>query len=70
MFTAQQYRAKAIEYSNLVRIASGTNETREFQRLERSSTEIADNAQWVTDNGNKMVSLCRVPGSSGDQRIY
>ena len=67
MFTAEQYRAKAIEYSNLVGIANSPNEVSEFQRLERSFTELADNAQWVTDNHNNMVPPARVPGSSEDQ---
>jgi hypothetical protein len=55
MFTAEQYRAKAIEYSKLLEIASGTNEVREFQSLERSFAELADNAQWVADNHGKIV---------------
>ena len=55
MFTAQQYRAKAIEYSNLVKIANGPNELREYQQLERSFTELADNAQWMTDNQDKIL---------------
>jgi hypothetical protein len=53
MYTAQQYRAKAIEYSNLVKIANGPNELREYQQLERSFTELADNAQWLADNPTK-----------------
>jgi hypothetical protein len=36
MFTVEQYRAKAIEYSNLVRIANNPNEQSEFQKLERA----------------------------------
>ena len=67
MFTAQQYRAEAIKYATLVRTANGTNEVREFERLERSFSELADNAQWVTDNHNKIVPSARVPGSSEDQ---
>ncbi len=55
MFTAEQYRAKAIEYSKLVRTANGPNELREFQALERSFTELANNAQWVTENRDKLV---------------
>ncbi len=55
MFTAEQYRAKASEYAEFVGIANGTNEVREFQRLERSFTDLADNAQWVTDNHDKML---------------
>jgi hypothetical protein len=56
MFTAEQYRAKAIEYSNLVGIANSPNEASEYRRLERSFTELADNAQWVSDNHDKMVA--------------
>ena len=54
MFTADQYRAKAIEYSKLLRTANGPNEVREYQRLERSFTELADNAQWVIDNDKSL----------------
>ena len=55
MFTVQQYRAEAIKYAKLVRTANGPNEVREFEKLERSFTELADNAQWVTDNHSKIV---------------
>jgi hypothetical protein len=55
MFTADQYRAKAIEYSKLLKTANGPNEVREYQRLERSFTELADNAQWVIDNHDKLL---------------
>jgi hypothetical protein len=55
MFTAEQYRAKASEYAKLAGIANGPNEVQEFRRLERSFTELADNAQWVTDNHGKTV---------------
>ncbi len=57
MFTADQYRTKAIEYSNLLKIANSQNEEREFQRLERSFAELADNAQWVTENQDKIVQV-------------
>jgi hypothetical protein len=57
MFTAEQYRAKAIEYSKLLRMANGPDAVREFQGLERSFTELADNAQWMTDNHNKMLHV-------------
>ena len=50
MFSAEQYRAKAIAYSKLARITNSANEVREFQRLERSFTELANNAQWMTDD--------------------
>ena len=55
MFTSEQYRAKASEYAKLAEIANGPNAIREFQRLERSFIELADNAQWVADNHGKMV---------------
>ena len=55
MFNAEQYRAQASEYAKLVGIANGPNEAHEFQRLERSFTELADNAQWVNENSDKMV---------------
>ena len=55
MFTADQYGAKAIEYAKLLRTANGPDEVREYQRLERSFTELADNAQWVIDNHDKSL---------------
>jgi hypothetical protein len=55
MFTAEQYRAKAIEYSRLVGMANGPDEVRQFERLERSFIELADNAQWMTVNHDKIV---------------
>lgn len=35
--------------------ANGPNEVREYQRLERSFTELANNAQWVIDNHDKSL---------------
>jgi hypothetical protein len=55
MATAEQYRAKAIEYSELLRIANSPIESREYQRLERTFTELADNAQWMIDNHGKFA---------------
>jgi hypothetical protein len=55
MFTVEQCRAKATEYSKLLTITSGPDETREYRRLERSFTELADNAQWSADNYDKTV---------------
>jgi hypothetical protein len=63
MFTAEQYRVQASEYAKLVGIANGPNEVQEFQRLERSFTELADNAQWVTDNRGKMVQAAEHPAA-------
>ena len=50
MFTAEQYLAKAVEYSQLARTANSPAEVIAFQRLERSFAELADNARWAADN--------------------
>ena len=55
MFTAEQYRAKAIEYSKLARTASGPDELREFERLEGSFADLADNAKLVTETQDPMM---------------
>ena len=55
MCTAEQYRAKAIEYSKLVGTASGAGELREFERLERSFAEPAGNTQSVTGPRDQMM---------------
>ena len=65
MFTAEQYRAKASEYAKLAGIANGPNEVLEFQQLERSFTELADNVQWVTDNHDIIVR----PAQSAAQQV-
>jgi hypothetical protein len=59
MFTAEQYRAKAGEYAKLAGTANGSDEARAFQRLERSFTELADDAQWVTENHDKMAPFAQ-----------
>lgn len=55
MFTAELYRAQASEFAKLSGMANGANEERELQKLERCFTELADNAQWMTENRDKMV---------------
>ncbi len=55
MFTTEQYRTKAAEYSKLVKSANGPKEVIEFQNLERSFTELADNAQWVTEHHDQTL---------------
>ena len=55
MFTVEQYRAKAKEYSNLARTANNPDDLSEFQKLERSYAELA-----TTPNGQSttMTILC------------
>jgi hypothetical protein len=55
MFTSEQYRAKANEYCELAKRATRPNELREFRDLERSFTELADNAQWAADNYDRTL---------------
>lgn len=59
MFTAEQYRTKAAEYSELVKTANGPKEVSEFQKLERSFTELADNEQWVTDHHDQTLHAAK-----------
>jgi hypothetical protein len=55
MFTPKQFRTKAAEYSRLVKTANSPNEVREYQKLERSFSVLADNEQWLMDNQDKTV---------------
>jgi len=55
MFTPEQYRAKAAEYTELARQANTSNAVREFQTHERSLTMLADNKQWLIDNDDKLA---------------
>jgi len=55
MFTPSQYRQKAFRYGELVKTASSSNERREFQVLEQSFTNLANNEQWLADNHDKTI---------------
>jgi len=55
MSTPDQYRAKAAEFTDLARVGNAPDEVREFQKLERSFTALADNEQWLADNYGKAV---------------
>jgi hypothetical protein len=59
MFTAQQYRAKAAEYTALAKTAHNADEEREFRKLEISFRTLADNSQWMIDNAEKVVRADR-----------
>ena len=54
MFTAEQYRAKAGEYSELLKVSSLPGEDHEFRRLERSYLMLAENEEWMADNRDKI----------------
>jgi hypothetical protein len=50
MFTSEQYRAKALEYGNLVGTSANVNEKREYQRLQQRFAELADNEEWLAEH--------------------
>ena len=56
MFTAKQYRAKAAEYTELLKVASLPAEAREFRKLEQSYLTLAENDEWIADNLQKINS--------------
>src|SRR5258708_400095 len=68
MFTPEQYREKAAEYSELAKQANAPNEVREFQKRKQSLTMLADNEQWLADNhdnlANNLDKLVPVPEPS------
>ena len=55
MFTPEQYREKAAQYSELARTGNTPNEVRELQRHERSLTMLAENKQWLANNDDKLA---------------
>ena len=55
MFTPQQYRAKAVEYTDLAKGTQKPAEVLEFEALGRSFTTLADNEQWLADNYDHTV---------------
>jgi hypothetical protein len=67
MFTPEHYRAKAAEYGELARMASDADAAREFQRRERSFTDLADNEQWLVDHQGKTLHAADAGGA--DQAI-
>jgi hypothetical protein len=56
MTTAKQYRAKAAEFTELLKTASLPAETREFRKLEQSYLTLAENEDWMASNLEKMNS--------------
>jgi hypothetical protein len=50
MFTSEQYRAKALEYGNLVGTSATPDEKREYQKLQQKFAELADNEQWLAEH--------------------
>ena len=66
MFNPKQYRDKATEYSERSKTANGSDELREFKRLEKSFATLADNEQWLSDNHQKTLRRCNIDVPAGD----
>ena len=66
MVTANQYRTKAAEYTELQKAATLPAETREFRRLEQSYRTLAENEEWMAQIPRKTNS----PGAGEDWYGY
>ena len=55
MTTPSEYRTHADKYSELIKGTNKPNEIREFQKLEHTFTELAENEDWMVNNSNKTV---------------
>jgi hypothetical protein len=64
MFAAKQYRAKAAEYTELLKAARSPAETRELRKLEQCHLTLAENEEWMADNREKT----NIPGA--DENWY
>lgn len=50
MFRSRQYRAKATEYRDLAKSSIGSNQKRDFQKLELRFAALADNEQSLSED--------------------
>lgn len=55
MFTADQFRAKAAEYAELLKNTDNPTEIKEFRRSKQSFTELAQNEDWLAANFDKII---------------
>ena len=56
MFTPEQHRAEAADYTELAKQGNAPNEARKFLRHEQSLTTLADNEQWLVDNHDNLAN--------------
>ncbi len=70
MFTPKPDRDKAAEFLERGQTANGGDQASEFGKLERSSTTLTENAQWMSDNQQNILhpSAAVAPDSTA-QRI-
>ena len=55
MFKPAQFRARASEYGELANTSTGSEQKRDFQKLEKRFAVLADNEQWLADNYQNTV---------------
>ena len=55
MFTAEQFRAKAVESAESIRNTDVPSEIRKFERSMESFSLLAQNEDWLADNYDKMI---------------
>jgi hypothetical protein len=66
MFTAQEYRTKAVEYGRLLEMARTPSEISEYRDLHQSYSLLADNLDWLTSNAGNVV-LSNNPAKTNKQ---
>ncbi len=60
MVTSEQYRAKALEYGNLVATSADAGEKREYQKLQQSFAELADNQEWLAEHHKQTLHVADI----------
>ena len=55
MITSQQFRARAVEFDELIKRADHPDAIRELKGQQRTLTELADNEEWLASNLDKTV---------------
>lgn len=63
MVTSEQYRAKALEYGNLVATSADAGEKREYQKLQQSFAELADNDEWLAQHRKQTLHVADIAHS-------
>src|SRR4051812_15021192 len=66
MFTPGEFRKKARGYGDLVKTAIAPEQKREFEVLEESFTQLANNEQWLADNYGKTVGAAERAQLAGE----
>jgi flagellar biosynthesis regulator FlaF len=69
MFTPGEFRKKALAYGDLVQAAIAPDKKREFQVLEQSFTQLANNEQWLADNHGKTIGAMEYAQLAGEEGV-